>query len=97
MVTRIGGMRRKTRNKLSKHARKKGKISIRNSLQQFSQGDKVLLAAEPAVQDGMYFPRFHGKIGTVLGEQGHCYKVQIMDGNSKKVVIAHPVHLRATQ
>ena len=97
MVTRIGGMRRKTRNKLSKHARKKGKISIRNQLQQFSEGDKVLLAAEPAVQDGMYYPRFHGKMGTVLGEQGSCYRVQIVDGHSKKTVIVHPVHLKSTQ
>lgn len=97
MVTRIGGMRRKTRNKLAKHARKKGKISIRQQLQEFSVGDKVLLKAEPAVQQGMYFPRFHGKIGTVTGTQGNCYLVDIYDGNKKKAVVVHPVHLRSTQ
>ncbi len=94
MVQRVGGMRRKTRNKLAKHARQKGKVSIRRSLQQFTNGDKVLLLAEPAVQGGMYFPRFHGKVGFIEGMQGECYKVAITDGNNKKQLIVHPVHLR---
>ena len=94
MVQRIGGMRRKTRQKLSKHARTKGKISIRNTLQTFSNDEFVLLKAEPAVQHGMYYPRFHGKQGIIKGQQGNCYKVEILDGNNKKTLIVHPVHLR---
>lgn len=95
MVQRTGGARRKTRNMLSKSARNKGKVSIRNSLQTFEEGDRVLLEAEPAVQHGMYFRRFHGKVGTVVGQQGACYKVEIIDGKSKKQLVIHPVHLRS--
>lgn len=94
MVQRTGGNRRKTRSLFSKKARNKGKISIRDSLQQFEKGDKVLLRAEPAIQHGMYFRRFHAKVGTILREQGACYVVQITDGKRTKDLIVHPVHLR---
>jgi large subunit ribosomal protein L21e len=97
MVQRTGGFRRKTRQKLKKHARTKGKIAIRHRLQQFAVGDRVELKAEPGVQHGMYHPRFHGSSGIILDTQGDCYKVSVYDGNSKKVVIAHPVHLRKSQ
>jgi len=93
-MKRIGGNRRKTRNKLKKNIRKRGKISITNYFQRFNEGDKVYLAAEPAVQKGMYFPRFHGKSGIIRGKQGFCYKVQIKDKNKNKTIIIHPVHLR---
>ena len=42
----------------------------------------------------MYFPRFHGKIGTVVSQKGRCYTVKIKDGNAEKTLIVHPVHLR---
>lgn len=94
MTKRLGGFRRKTRNKLKKNIRKKGKISLSNYFQTLNTGDKVLLKAEPAVQKGMYYPRFHGKIGTVKGKTKSCYKVEIKDGNKLKTLIVHPVHLR---
>lgn len=94
MAKRVGGFRRKTRSKLKKHVRDKGKIVIKSYFQEFKLGDKVLLKAEPAVQKAMYFPRFHAKTGTVQGKRGKCYEVSIMDGHKKKLVIVHPVHLR---
>lgn len=94
MVTRTGGFRRKTRSKLSKRPRQKGKISIRRYLDTFQAGDRVLLAAEPALQGGMYHPRFHGKAGIVQKSQGSCFVVLIRDGNAKKELIVHPAHLR---
>lgn len=94
MVQRIGGFRRKTRHKLKKNVKNKGKISIKNYYQTFEEGDKVHLVAEPAVQDGMFFPRFQGKSGIVKNLRGKCYVVQIKDGNKKKEVIVHPIHLR---
>ncbi len=94
MAKRIGGFRRKTRNKLKKDIRSKGKISIRNYFQNFEIGDKVLLQAEPAVQKGMYFPRFHSKMGIVKGKSGACYQIIIKDGKKEKTLIVHPVHLR---
>ena len=94
MVQRIGGSRRKTRHKLLKPKRSKGKISVKNFFQTFNEGEKVVLKAESAVQKGMYFPRFHGKTGTIKKKAGSCYKVSIKDGNKIKELIVHPVHLK---
>ncbi|MBU2560743.1 MAG: 50S ribosomal protein L21e [Nanoarchaeota archaeon] len=94
MVQRKGGFRRKTRNKLQKPIRNKGKLSHRSFLQKLEVGDKVQLTAEPAYQNGMYFPRYHGMVGVVKCKQGDCYNVSIKDHNKEKVLIVHPVHLK---
>ncbi|MBU2633821.1 MAG: 50S ribosomal protein L21e [Nanoarchaeota archaeon] len=94
MVQRIGGFRRKTRYKLKKNIRNRGKLSLTNYLQKLKNNDKVLLKAEPAVQTGMYFPRFHGKTGTIKNKIGKCYEVEIKDGKKIKTLIVHPVHLK---
>ena len=93
MVQRIGGFRRKTRQIMRKSVRQKGKISLSKYFQQFKEGERVVLKAEPAVQKGMYFPRFHGKSGIIKGKKGRCYEVNIKDGGKEKVLIVHPVHL----
>ena len=79
---------------LKKNIRKKGKISIRSYLKKVQKGDKVCLLAESAVQKGMYFPRFHGKVGVIDDQAGNCYKVNIKDIKKQKTLIVHPVHLR---
>lgn len=89
-----GGFRRGSRSKLTKSPRNKGKISIRNFLQSLTPGEKVILKAEPAIQGGLYHPRFHGRMGEVVGLQGDCYLVSIMDKNKKKHVVVHPIHLK---
>jgi len=94
MVTRIGGFRRRTRNKFRKHAKNKGKISLTRYFQEFKKGDIVHLGVEPAVQKGMYNPRFFGKSGTILEKRGRCYEVAIKDSGKEKVLIVHPVHLK---
>ena len=94
MTTRKGGFRRKTRYKLSKPIRNKGKISQRRFFQNLEVGEKVTLAAEPAYQKGMYYPRFHGKVGTVKSKVGQCYNVAIKDHDKDKLLIVHPVHLK---
>ncbi len=93
MVKRIGTFGSKTRHKLQKSRREKGKIPLSRYFQQFAVGDRVTLKVEPAVQRGMYFPRFHGKVGTVHQKRGACYEVKIKDFNKQKTVIVHPVHL----
>ena len=95
-MKRIGGFRRKSRYKLSKDKRRRGKISITRYLQKFDIGQQVDLSVEPAVHKGMYRPRFIGKTGVVSGMQGKCYKIQIKDGGKSKTLIAHPVHLKKT-
>ncbi|MBI4452149.1 50S ribosomal protein L21e [Candidatus Woesearchaeota archaeon] len=94
MVTRKGGIRRKTRYKLRKEKRDRGKISIAKYFQSFAVGDMVSLSAEPAVQKGMYHPRFMGKAGTVKGKRGRCYEISIKDGGKQKTLVIHPIHLK---
>lgn len=95
-MSRLGGARRKRSGILSKSTRQKGKMSMRTYLQELEVGDKVTLKLEPAVQGGMYLPRFHGKVGIVKKRQGECYQVQIQDGAKQKTVVVHPIHLKKT-
>tara|TARA_Y100000310_G_scaffold251715_1_gene258299 strand:- start:16431 stop:16748 length:318 start_codon:yes stop_codon:yes gene_type:complete len=93
MTRRIGGMRRKSRYKFKKERRAKGKISLKKYFQTFTKGEKVYLGVEPAVQKGMYHPRFLGKVGVIEGKQGKCYEVSLKDINKLKKLIVHPIHL----
>jgi len=94
MATRVGGNRRKTRHIFQNNVREKGKISIRRYLQTLENGERVVLKAQPAVQGGLYFRRFHGKSGIVKGTQGKCYKVEVKDHSATKIIVVHPVHLK---
>jgi len=94
MVQRAGSFRRKTRSKLRKNIKDRGKISIKNYLRSFKKGERVILKAEPAVQKGMYFPRYHGKSGLIKSKRGNCYEVLIKDGGKEKTLIVHPIHLK---
>ncbi len=94
MVTRIGGFRKGTRYKLRKNVRSRGKISLTKFFQTFKLGDRVVLTAEPAIQKGMYFPRFHGKTAVVAKKIGTCYELEFNDQGKTKTLIVHPVHLR---
>ena len=60
MVQRIGGIRRKTRYKLKKTRKLKGKLSLGKYLEEYNPGDKVMLRADPTVQEGMMNPKFRG-------------------------------------
>jgi len=94
MAKRRGGSRRKTRDILKKHYKQKGKMSLTDYFQNFKEGDTVVLKAEPSFQRGMYFKRYHGKKGLVMGKQGNCYKVLIKDFKMDKMIIIHPIHLK---
>jgi len=63
-------------------------------MQNFKEGAKVALNANPTVQKGMYHPRFHSKTGIIAGKRGECYEVLIKDNKKEKKVIVHPIHLR---
>ena len=93
-MKRIGGSRRKTRYKLKKDKRSRGKISLTRYLQRLEIGQKVTLSPEPAVQKGMYHSRFMEKTGIVTGMQGKCYKISINNLGKNKILIVHPGHLK---
>jgi large subunit ribosomal protein L21e len=94
MAQRIGGFRRKTRSKMRKPVRQRGKLSLSKYFQIFVKNDKVYLVGDPTVQKGMFFPRFKGLQGVVDGKKGSCYEVKFKDGNKAKTLIVHPVHLK---
>jgi large subunit ribosomal protein L21e len=96
-MRRKGSPRMRTRHKLHKNYKDKGKISLTRYLAEYKPGDKVLLKAEPAVQKGMYYVRYHGKVGVVEAKQGDCYKVIVMDRKAKKTFMVHPIHLRKVE
>lgn len=86
-------MRRKTRKKMKKAVRERGKINITKFLAVYKEGDKVVLKADSSYHKGIYHPRFHGKIATVVGKSGRCYLVRMNDMGKRKVLIVHPAHL----
>lgn len=38
--------------------------------------------------------RYHGRTGTIVGQRGRCYLVDVKLGNSKKTLIIGKEHLR---
>ena len=94
MVKRIGGFRAKTRNILRKTPRTSGKVSMTRQLQQFEIGDSVTIAQEPTIHNGMPHPRYRNRTGKVIEKRGSAYVIRVKDGETTKVLIAAPVHLR---
>ena len=94
MVTRIGSSRRKTRQLYSVPESQKGRISIRNYLQSFEDGDNVTIGIDPSVHRALPYRRFIGRAGTILGMQGEVYRVRVKDGGTAKTLLIHPAHLR---
>ncbi|HOX34304.1 MAG TPA: 50S ribosomal protein L21e [Methanoregulaceae archaeon] len=89
------GPRKKTRYKFKKELRRRGLPPVTSVIQKFEVGQNVHIVCEPSIQKGMPHRRFHGKTGTVLGQRGRAWVLAIRDGNSEKVVIARPQHLKA--
>lgn len=93
MTRRVGGFRARTRKKLRKKPRSKGKISTTRLLQSFKIGDKVIIAQESAIHKAMPHPKFKSRTGVVVKKQGRAYMVKIKDGRKTKNVLAAPIHL----
>lgn len=94
MVKASRGIRRKTRNILSKTARTKGMTPITHEFQEFDVGEKVSVVIDPTIHKGMPHMRFQGKTGVVSGKQGRAFVVDLKDGDKPKTVIARPEHLK---
>ena len=97
MTKRIGGFRRKTRDKLKKPASEHGKISFTQYFQELKPGQSVVLQLEPSIHKGMFLPRFYGRTGVVGKKHGSCYEVSIIDGSKPKTLVVHPIHLRKVE
>ena len=91
------GPRKGTRNKLKNSARERGTSPPQRSVEQFDDGEKVHLKLDPSIPKGQFHPRFNGRTGVVVGQQGRAFKVEIRDGGVTKTVIAAAGHLRRQQ
>lgn len=95
MAQKSKGMRRKTRKKLTKDDGRTGTIAAH--LQGFNEDEQVLIDVDPAVQDGMPHPRFHGRTAFVQEARGRSFVVTLKDGGKTKELAVHPAHLRALE
>ena len=86
------GPRARTRHKLQKKIR--GMPKVNDMFKNFAVGDKVAIVIEPSIHSAMPFPRYQGRIGSVVGERGRAYLVKIKDGRKEKTLVSHPVHLK---
>ncbi|UIO98579.1 50S ribosomal protein L21e [Halobaculum sp. CBA1158] len=84
-----------TRGKLSNDPRDRGTSPPQRAIAEFDEGQKVHLSLDPSIPDGRFHPRFNGHTGTVIGKQGTAFKVEIVDGDTAKTIIAKPAHLNA--
>jgi len=91
------GPKKATRNKLKNKPRERGTSPPQRSVEQYEDGERVHLKIDPSVPGGQFHPRFNGQTGTVVGEQGRAYQVEITDGGKQKTLIATPAHLRRQQ
>lgn len=89
------GMRRKTRDKLSKTVRARGISPVVRAIQEFEPGQKVHVLIDPSKHKGMPHPRFHGRTGEITGKRGRAFVLKITDGDSVKTLITLPEHLVA--
>ena len=92
MAKRTHGFRRRTRNKLRKPYGEKN--TVNQFLEEFKEGETVVLKIEPSSHKAMPHPRFKGKNGVVKGKRGKSYIVEIKDGGLTKTIITKPEHIR---
>ncbi len=83
-----------TKGKLENDPRDAGTSPPQRAIAEFEEGQTVHLALDPSVEDGRFHARFNGQTGTVVGEQGDAYQVQITDDTVEKTIIAKAAHLK---
>lgn len=95
MAQKSKGMRRKTRKKLTRDSGNEGRTA--KHMRSFDAGDRVRLEIDPSVQQGMPHPRFDGRTGEVVREQGRSYVVRLDDNGKAKQFAIYRAHLRAAE
>ena len=89
------GYRKKSRQKHRKNVRDRGLGSVEKYLIDYHVDDKVDIITDPSQHKrGMPNRRYHGRTGTVIGQRGRCYLVEVKLGNSTKTLIIGREHLR---
>ncbi|MEM3086084.1 MAG: 50S ribosomal protein L21e [Halobacteria archaeon] len=83
--------RRKTRSKLRLGSRER--CTVTRSVQEFRPGESVHIRIDPSFHKGLPHPRFEGRTGKVLGQQGRAFLVEVRDGRKLKTLLTRPEHL----
>ncbi len=86
------GFRRRTRS-LRITPRNRGKLNIGAILAKFEENERVAIKINPSHQK-IPHPRFNGRIGKVVGDQGRAYIIEFMDGEKNKRILVTPEHLK---
>ncbi|TET91841.1 MAG: 50S ribosomal protein L21e [Methanomassiliicoccales archaeon] len=94
MIKASKGLRRRTRQKFRRRARERGLSPITRSFVEYEEGEKANIVIDPSIQKGQPHSRFHGQTGTVIGNQGRAYLLEVKMGRKIKRVIVNPEHLR---
>jgi large subunit ribosomal protein L21e len=94
MAVRSKGFRSKTRHKLSKHPRSRGKPPVTHALRDYPVGTSVAITINASVHKGMPHPRFQGLTGKVVDKRGEAFVIETYSGNKLKTLISRPEHLR---
>ncbi|MBS3068249.1 50S ribosomal protein L21e [Candidatus Micrarchaeota archaeon] len=89
MVKRSRGMlSRRTKRLSGKH-----NATVSDFVRTFEVGAKVTIS-QRAYNIGLPALRYSNRYGTIIKKLGDSYVVEIQDGNKKKQLISHPIHLK---
>jgi large subunit ribosomal protein L21e len=86
------GKRSKTRSLLRRNVR--AKTTVNEIIKPIKVGDTVQVNINSSKHEGLPHKRMYGKTGNVINFQGKSPVIEIYDGNLKKKVITHRVHLK---
>lgn len=92
MVHRSKGYRKRSRRNFSKAFR--DKFTVTPFIEEFKEGERVIIYPNSFSPSSMPHFRFKGKIGIVSEKRGKGYVVKVNDGNKGKTVTTMPEHLR---
>lgn len=76
-----------------KKIREKRRTKLSQYFQELKKGDKVAFVRDLSFKES--FPkRMQGKTGIVMGKQGRCYIVRLLNGKTYKKFTVNPMHLK---
>ena len=88
------GIRKRTRNILSKSPRQRGLPPVTHSFVKYEVGEKAAVVIDPSVHGGQPHVRFQGHTGTIKGMQGKAYVLHVNIGKHGKDILVRPEHLK---
>ena len=94
MGRRAKGFRHKSRTILQRKPRERGKTGLSKILQDYSEGEKVVVKINPSVHGGMPHRRYFGRVGVIVERRGRSYVVNVPVGDAVKELVIRPEHLQ---